>query len=146
MLVSPHCFHFERPLPVLLDRSRLPVVFIRTEANAETPINDQIEALLEERRPFVLVTDHAPDDHDEDTQEERKERALFFKKIKDRMRAYCRGMIVIDGGRPMSPAIKIAAVTAGKAFGFAIVFAVDEAEAERKGRSLLGSRDDAWLL
>ncbi|MBB3461276.1 hypothetical protein [Rhizobium sp. BK377] len=83
---------------MLLDRSRLPVVFIRTDADAETSINDQIEALLEERRPFVLVTDHAPDDHEDETQEERKERALFFKKIKDRMRAYCRGMIVIDGG------------------------------------------------
>jgi len=131
---------------MLLDRSRLPVVFIRTDADEETSINDQIEALLEERRPFVLVTDHAPDDHEEETQEERKERALFFKKIKDRMRAYCRGMIVIDGGRPMSPAIKIAAVTAGKAFGFAIVFAANEEEAELKGRSLIGSRDDAWLL
>lgn len=131
---------------MLLDRSRLPVVFIRTDADEETSINDQIEALLEERRPFVLVTDHAPDDHGDETQEERKERALFFKKIRDRMRAYCRGMIVIDGGRPMSPAIKIAAVAVGKAFGFAIVFAADEEEAERKGRSLIGSRDDAWLL
>lgn len=131
---------------MLLDRSRLPIVFIRTDADEETSINDQIEALLEERRPFVLVTDHAPDDHENETQEERKERALFFKEIKDRMRAYCRGMIVIDGGRPMSPAVKIAAVTAGKAFGFAIVFAADEEEAEQKGRSLIGGRDDAWLL
>ncbi len=66
MLVWPHLLPFRKAAARASDRSRLPVVFIRTNADAETSINDQIEALLEERRPFVLVTDHAPDDHEEE--------------------------------------------------------------------------------
>uniref|UniRef100_UPI001953097F hypothetical protein n=2 Tax=Gammaproteobacteria TaxID=1236 RepID=UPI001953097F len=78
-----------------LDTSCFPLVFLRSHAEAAAPVDEQFERLLDRRLPFVLITDHAPDHHDDETPDERRNKALFFKRIKDRMRHYCRGMIVI---------------------------------------------------
>jgi len=122
---------------MLLDDSRFPLVFLRSQSESSASINQQFEDLLAKKQPFVLITDHAHDDHEEETQEERKEKALFFKQIKDRMRSFCRGMIVIEGGKLANAAVRVTAAAAGKAFGFAILFAINEEEAAAKGMLLL---------
>ncbi|WMJ68956.1 hypothetical protein [Stenotrophomonas sp. 24(2023)] len=126
---------------MILDDSRSPLVFLRRhlEPEAANPADDEVllERLLDRGHRFVLITDHATDDHAGETAEERRQRAAFFKRIKDRMQRLCRGMIVLEGDRPLPAPIRALASTASKAFGFPVAFARDETEAIRLGERLL---------
>lgn len=123
---------------MILDETRFPLVFMRAHEKAGADINEHFERLLDKQIPFVLITDHSPDDHADETPAERKEKALFFKRVKVRFRKYCRGMIVIEGDKPTSMAARVAAVAASKAFGFSVQFVADEDQAISKGMLLLG--------
>lgn len=122
---------------MLVDVTRFPVVFIRSESTSEEPVPSQIGRLLDRDEPFVLMTDHAPGDHDDESPEERKEKALFFKRIKARFLKLCKGMIVIEGDKPSSAFVRAGAATAAKAFGFSVFFVADEEQAASKARSIL---------
>lgn len=130
---------------MFFDDSRSPLVFLRRhldpEATAHADDEVQLERLLDRGRSFVLITDHAADDHADETVEERRQRAAFFKRIKDRMQRLCRGMIVLEGDRPLPAPVRALASTASKAFGFPVAFARDEAEAIRLGERLLVPRE-----
>lgn len=65
---------------MFLDDTRFPLVFAREEGQSPASILAELEALLNRQAPFVLITDHSPDDHDTETAEERREKALFFKR------------------------------------------------------------------
>lgn len=109
-----------------LDQSRFPVVFIRHDDTPDITVEGQLEDLLADARPFVLITDHAPgDDHDE-THEERKARALFFKRVKAQLQQLCRGIVIIEGERKVPLAIRLAAEGIGKALGLRTWFAASE--------------------
>lgn len=120
-----------------VDDSHFPLVFLRSHLLSSASIAEQFEVLFERNKPFVLITDHAHDDHEEETSEERKEKALFFKQIKERMRRFCRGMIVVEGDAKINAAMRVTASAAGKAFGFSILFASDEEDAASKATLLL---------
>ncbi|NEI72936.1 hypothetical protein GR212_25570 [Rhizobium lusitanum] len=128
---------------MLLDDSRFPLVFLRAHEELGSSIdeqqerNSQLESLLDKQTPFVLIADHSTHDHDDETPEERKAKALFFKRIKDRIRKYCLGLIVIEGHSPANTAARIAAAAASKALGFSVQFAADEESAAAKGMVLL---------
>ncbi|WP_117190102.1 hypothetical protein [Rhizobium terrae] len=128
---------------MLLDDSRFPLVFLRGHEEPDSSIdeqlerNTQLESLLDRQMPFVLIADHSAHDHDDETPEERKAKALFFKRIKDRMRKYCLGLIVIEGRSPVNAAARIAAAGASKALGFSVQFVADEESAAAKGAVLL---------
>lgn len=122
---------------MLVDASRFPLVFLRSRADSTVSIAQQFEVLLVREQAFVLITDHSHDDEENETPEERKAKALFLKQIKDRMRRFCLGMIVVEGSTPLRPAVRLMAAAAGKAFGFSILFAVDEEDAVAKGMLLL---------
>lgn len=128
---------------MLLDDSRFPLVFLRAHEEESSSVdevlerNSQLEALLDKQKPFVLIADHSAHDHDDETPEERKEKALFFKRIKNRMREYCLGLIVIEGHSPITTAARIAATAASKALGFSVQFAADDEQATSKGLLLL---------
>lgn len=128
---------------MLLDDSRFPLVFLRAHEAPSSPIdeqrerNERLERLLDRQTPFVLIADHSTHDHDDETPEERKERALFFKRIKERMRRYCLGLIVIEGDAPVSAAARVAGTAASKAFGFSIQFVANEEQGVAKAVLLL---------
>lgn len=128
---------------MLLDDSRFPLVFLLAHEEENSSVdevfgrNRQLETLLDKQKPFVLIADHSAHDHDDEAPEERKEKALFFKRIKDRMRKYCLGLIVIEGHSPVNTAARIAAAAASKALGFSVQFAADEEQASAKGMLLL---------
>lgn len=122
---------------MLIDDALSPLVFLRSHGQSPLSVEEQFQQLLGKGQPFVLVTDHAQDDHPDETPEERKEKALFFKRVKERMRVLCRGMIVIEGDKPTVAPMRLAAAAASKAFGFKVAFAADEAEAIRQGKALL---------
>lgn len=128
---------------MLLDDSRFPLVFLREHEEEGSSLeevlgrNSQLEVLLDKQTPFVLIAAHSAHDHDDETPEERKAKALFFKRIKDRMKRYCLGLIVIEGHSPMNSVVRIAATTASKALGFSVQFAANEETAAAKGLALL---------
>jgi hypothetical protein len=133
----------ERYSTMLLDDSRFPLVFLRAHEEESSSVdevidrNGQLESLLDKQTRFVLIADHSTHDHDDESPEERKAKALFFKRIKDRMKKYCLGLVVIEGHSPINAAARVAATAASKALGFSIQFAADEEEAAAKGMLLL---------
>jgi hypothetical protein len=125
---------------VFIDESSAPLLFIRSQVQSDVPVERQLEDVLEKGQAFVLITDHSPDEHHDETPEERKKKALHFKTIKSRMQALCRGMIVIEGDTPTPAPTRLAATAASKAFGFAIAFVPNEQAAIEEGRRLLAKR------
>lgn len=124
---------------MLIDVSHAPYVFIKAEVESNVPVEEQFQKLLDNGQPFVLITNHGQDDHEDETVEERREKALFFKRIKDRLSKLCRGMIILAGDRaPPAPA-RLLATTAGKAFGFTVAFASSKDDAIRQGKVLLAN-------
>ncbi|WP_245304842.1 hypothetical protein [Rhizobium multihospitium] len=140
---SRHLARSTKGKTMLLDDSRFPLVFLREHEDDGSSIdevlerNNQLESLLDKQTPFVLIADHSTHDHDDETPEERKAKALFFKRIKDRMRKYCLGLIVIEGHSPINAAARVAAAAASKALGFSVQFAADEEQAAAKGLLVL---------
>lgn len=122
---------------MLIDDSRVPFVFLRADVESGISLEEQFEQLLDKGRQFVLVTDHSPDAHHDETVEERKQKAIFFKKIKDRLRTLCQGMIILEGDKPTPAPARLAAATASKAFGFTVAFASDEEDALEQGKALM---------
>jgi hypothetical protein len=93
--------------------------------------------LLDRGERFVLLTDHLHGDHAEESHEERKERALFFKRNKDRMKQRCQGIVFIIGDRTVSAAIRLAALGAGKVLGLGFAFMPSEEEAQDEALRML---------
>lgn len=124
-----------------LDTTRFPLVFMR-EADihpAEGSPEKAIEALLDRGDAFVLLTDHLPGDHAEERHEERKQKALFFKRNKARMRALCKGLVLILGDRTIAAPMRLAAKGAGKALGLPVAFVQTEGEATERASQLLAA-------
>jgi hypothetical protein len=121
------------------DTSKFPLVFLmeQTHAQSAATVEAQLAALLDRGERFVLLTDHLPGDHPEESKEERKERALFFKRNKDRLKQLCRGIVFITGERTVSAAIRLAAQGAGKALGLGFAFVPSEDEAQGEAMRLL---------
>lgn len=136
---------------MLIDTTRFPLVYLREHEAPQAPAdadagtghgNDasaegQLESLLDQGRHFVLLTDHLPGDHPEESQEERKQRALFFKRNRERMRQLCRGMVVITGDRAVPAALRLAVQGMGKALGMRVAFVQGDDEAQACSRELL---------
>ncbi|WP_431257337.1 hypothetical protein ACQ86G_22185 [Roseateles chitinivorans] len=122
------------------DTSRFPLVFLMENTQAAGPtetVEAQLIALLDRGERFVLLTDHLPGDHAEESHEERKERALFFKRNKDRMKRLCGGLVFITGDRSVSAAVRLAAQGAGKVLGLGFAFVPSEDEATGEALRLL---------
>lgn len=124
-----------------LDATRFPLVFLRGHDQDHSHREAEVEfaALLDRGERFVLLTDHLPGDghgHDE-SHEDRKQRALFFKRNKQRLKDLCAGLVIITGDRSISAAAKVAVQTLGKVLGFGFAFVRDEREAKEKASQLL---------
>lgn len=129
-----------------LDTTRFPLVFMREAEQPPSAVGtpeQALEALLDRGERFVLLTDHLPGDHAEEGHEERKQRALFFKRHKARMRALCPGMVLITGDRAIPAAVRLAAQGAGKVLGLAIAFVETERDATEAASRWLAKAEGA---
>ncbi len=125
---------------MLLDTTRFPLVFLRAdgpEQDAEVGMAS-LGALLDRGERFVLLTDHLPHDRHDESHEDRKQRTLFFKRNKERLRHFCAGMIIITGGRTIPAPVRLAAKSMGKAIALPFDFVPSESDAVSAAALLLG--------
>ena len=121
-----------------IDKSVYPLVFLRETASPQTERPEaELEAILVDGLPFVLISDHPPHDEAHERPEEKKTRALFFKRNKALFRRNCAGAIVIEGAKVTPMPLRVAAQAFGKAFGVPFHFVPDEDAAIELGNRLL---------
>lgn len=124
-----------------LDAMKFPLVFLRAhdQAHAAHEAEVQFDALLDRGERFVLLTDHLPGDDDghDESHEDRKQRALFFKRNKQRLRQLCGGLVIITGERSIPAPARLAVQTLGKVLGLSFAFVRDEKDALKEAGRLL---------
>ena len=125
---------------MLIDDSSAPLLFIRPHVESDLPVERQLERQLEKGQEFVLITHHALDEDHDETPEARKQKVLYFKTIKSRLQALCRGMVLIESDKPLPATVRLAATAAVKAVGFTSAFVPDEQAAIEEGKRLLANR------
>ncbi|MGE4337711.1 MAG: hypothetical protein AB7E55_17285 [Pigmentiphaga sp.] len=97
----------------------------------------EFEANLKRSKPFVLLTDSAPAEDHEHSQEERKYTSLWMKKHKAELRKLVLGMIVIEPNAVKRLGFKAFAVVFGKFWGYPLMLASSREEAMEIAKSLL---------
>ena len=125
-----------------LDIRNFPLVWMSYD---EAPDHDHdedfaaLEACLERRAPFVILTDNAPtDDEDHDhSQEEKKRTALWMKKHKAELRTLVLAMIVIEPNAAKRLAFKPFGAIFSKFWGFPLRIALTREEALEVAATLL---------
>jgi hypothetical protein len=121
-----------------IDKSLYPLVFLRETASPQTERPEtELEAILADGLPFVLISDHPSHDEANEPPEEKKTRALFFKRNKALFCRNCAGAIVIEGAKVTPTRLRMAAQAFGKAFGVPFHFVPDEDAAMELGNRLL---------
>lgn len=130
-----------------VDATQFPLVYLTAPQPDSSPGEAEaaFEALLDRGERFVVVTERPPgEEHEHERElahetphEARKQRALFFKRNKARMKVLCAGMVVIAGERPISLAARVAAQTLGKFLGFRCAFVRDAHEAQAQAERFL---------
>ncbi len=113
----------------MLDLRDFPVVRVLENNTTAVAPEQQIELLLDRDEPFVILMHRTAEQHPDDTPENRKSRAKFFKSNKARLRRLCMAVILIEGGKPVPGPFKLMASGLGKAFGVPFLFVPDESAA-----------------
>lgn len=123
-----------------IDQTNAPLYIVRAHDEDHAAIEAELNEILARAQNFVMIVDHPDHDHDDETPEERRQKALMFKRIREPLRSYCLAMIVVEGDNPLPAALRFTAQTISKGLGFSVLFAADETQALRKGKELLASR------
>lgn len=123
---------------MIIDKARFPLVFLRENASSQTENPEaELEAILADGLPFVLISDHPPHEEDDEPLEAKKVRALFFKRNRALFLRNCAGAVVIEGAKATPIPLRLAAQAFGKAFGAPFHFVPDEDAAVELGNRLL---------
>lgn len=114
-----------------MDSSNFPFVwFSFAEGPDHDPDKDfeEFEANLKRRKPFVLLSDSAPAENHEHTQEERKRTSLWMKKHKTELRKLVLAMILIEPNAAKRIGFKAFSVIFAKFWGYPLMLAASREE------------------
>lgn len=114
---------------MMLDLRQFPLVRVLPINTTELEPERQIELLLDREESFVLMMHRPEEGHADDSPENRKSRARFFKQNRGRLKQLCAAAILIEGDRPVSAPIKAMAWGLSKAFSVPFHFVRDEDQA-----------------
>lgn len=133
---------------MMLNCDEFPLVYVEDHDHAPQPPGepswkDELEALLGRSRPFVLIFAAPHEDDHEESQEDRRERAIWFKQNRARMMALCAGAMVIEKNGPTPMPIRLAAQGFGKALGIEFGFVGDDRAAREAAAALLARKSPA---
>ena len=126
-----------------LDITSFPLVWMSYEEEPDHDHDEDFEALevcLQRGAPFVILTDNAPTEDHEHSQEEKKRTALWMKKHKAELRALVLAMIVIELSAAKRLAFKTFGVAFAKFWGYPLRLASSRAEAMEIAGKLLTER------
>ena len=98
---------------------------------------DELEANLQRGEPFVLLTDTAPAEDHEHSQEEKKRTALWMKKHKIELRKSVLAMILVEPHSAKRLGYKAFAVVFAKFWGYPLLLAASREQAMEMARELL---------
>ncbi|AYM14706.1 MULTISPECIES: hypothetical protein [Agrobacterium] len=98
---------------------------------------EEFEANLKRGEPFVLLTDSAPSEDHEHSQEEKKYTSLWMKKHKVELRKLVLAMILIEPSAAKRVAFKAFGVVFAKFWGYPLILASSREEALETAEKLL---------
>ena len=123
-----------------LDNSNFPLVWMSYD---EAPDHDHdedfaaLEASFARGAPFVILTDNAPTEEHEHSQEEKKRTVLWMKKHKAELRTFVLAMIVIEPNVAKRMAMKPFGVAFAKFWGYPMKLTTSREEAMQLAEKLL---------
>ena len=115
-----------------LDITNFPLVWMSYDEAPDHDHDEDFEALeasFKRGAPFVILTDNAPSEDHEHSQEEKKRTALWMKTHKAELRTLVLAMIVIEPSAAKRLAYKTFGVAFAKFWGFPIKIASSREEA-----------------
>lgn len=123
-----------------LDSSNFPLVWMSYDHGPDHDHDEDFEALqanLKRGAPFVILTDSAPAEEHEHSQEEKKRTSLWMKKHKAELRTLVLAMIVIEPSAAKRLAFKPFGVAFAKFWGHPLKLASSPEEAIAMAGELL---------
>jgi hypothetical protein len=126
-----------------LDSSNFPLVWMHYDSGPEHDHDKDFaafEASLARGAPFVILTDSAPSEEHDHSQEEKKRTSLWMKKHKMALRALVLAMIVIEPSAAKRMAFKAFGVAFAKFWGYPLRLAATREEALEIAAELLAGR------
>lgn len=126
-----------------LDNTDFPLVWMSYDEEPDHDHDEDFEALEASFRhgtPFVILTDNAPSEEHEHSQEEKKRTALWMKKHKAELRTLVLAMIVIEPNAAKRMAFKPFGLAFGKFWGYPMKLASTREEGIEIAGKLLSER------
>lgn len=123
-----------------LDSTNFPLVWMSYDEGPDHDHDEDFEALeanLKRGTPFVVLTDNAPIEDHEHSQEEKKRTSLWMKKHKAELRALVLALIVIEPSPARRLAFKPFGVAFAKFWGYPMRLAASHEEAMEIAAALL---------
>lgn len=124
-----------------LDSTNFPLVWMSYD---EGPDHDEdfeaLEVNLRRGMPFVILTDFAPAEEHEHSQEEKKRTSLWMKKHKVELRTLILAMIVVEPSAAKRMTFKAFGVAFAKFWGYPLRLATSREEAVAIATDLLAER------
>ena len=114
-----------------LDNTNFPLVWMSYDEEPDHDHDEDFEVLEESFKhgtPFVILTDNAPSEEHEHSQEEKKRTALWMKKHKAELRTLVLAMIVIEPNAAKRMAFKTFGVAFAKFWGYPLKLATTRDE------------------
>lgn len=126
-----------------LDSTNFPLVWMSYDHGPDHDHDEDFAALevnLKRGVPFVILTDSAPTEDHEHSQEEKKRTALWMKKHKVALRTLVLAMIVIEPSAAKRLAFRPFGVAFAKFWGYPMRLAASREEAMAIAEGLLSKR------
>ncbi|SNY91169.1 hypothetical protein SAMN04515647_1381 [Cohaesibacter sp. ES.047] len=129
-----------------LDNTDFPFVWMSYD---EEPDHDHdedfaaLEASFSRGTPFVILSDNAPTEEHEHSQEEKKRTVLWMKKHKAELQTLVLAMIVIEQSATKRMAMKAFGVAFAKFWGYPMKFTSSREEAMEIAKTLLSEHLEA---
>ena len=123
-----------------LDNTHFPLVWMRYDEGPDHDHDEDFEALeasFARGTPFVILTDNAPVEEHEHSQEEKKRTVLWMKKHKAELRILVLAMIVIEPSAAKRMAMKAFGVAFAKFWGYPMRLTSSREEAMEIAKMLL---------
>lgn len=126
-----------------LDSTNFPLVWMTYDEGPDHDHDEDFEALeanLKRGTPFVLLTDSAPTEEHQHSQEEKKRTSLWMKKHKAELRTLVLAMIVIEPSAAKRLAFKPFGIAFAKFWGYPLKLASSREEAMAIAGKLMSER------